>query len=467
MWKCNKCQKTWNYPIEKCLFCKEQIKHSSSNEFIVEGITKVFVESTGHRKAPYFDVLLKDENGDFHIKKTFKEYKIGDKFLTIDKTDKIIVATSKIGYSIISATKRVIKLIGGLDIKPEDKVLIKPNIVVAKSPSSGIVTNPLVVEGIIQYLIENGHKRDNIIIAEGSLEMIDHMTAIKKSGYFDLCNKYNIKFIDLLKTKFINKEINIEGKKRVVQVSEEIFKADKIINVPVIKTHFQTGVSLSIKNMKGVINNPSRKVMHKDHLQKQIALLSTILPEYVTIADGSIALEGMGPGALGEPANLELIFAGKDPVALDTAICHIIGLNVAKHIKEASKLGLGVSDMKKIQIIGEEVDVIKKKFKAADQKISPHPDFELLDGKPCSGCLNSVWTTLHSLKDISAEEISIFFGSHFDDEMLGYGRIIAIGDCAYQAMKKKGHEVEALRGCPPNEEDQKEFLRKWFKNDKR
>lgn len=463
MWQCKKCKKTWAYPIEKCIFCGEKIEDQISGEFIVEGITKVFVPSAEHKEVPYFVLLLKDENGCLHIKKTFKDYKIGQKFEEKVKKEKTTVAVSRVGYSIINATKKAIRLMGGITFKPNDKIFIKPNIVLAKSASTGVVTNPLVVEGIICYLLEKGVPRDNIIIGEGCLEGIDPEKAIKKAGYYDLCNKYGIKFRDIFSGRFIKKEIDDGEQKAIVEIAEEIFKADIIISVPVVKTHMQTGVSLGIKNIKGVINHQSRKTMHRSKLERQIAYLSKLIPRYITIADGSIGLEGMGPLSLGKPANLGLIIAGKDPVAVDTAICHIIGIKVPEHIKKAAELGLGEGDIKRINLAGEEIKVVQRKFEAADKRVSPHPDFEIIDGKPCSGCINSVWMTLHDLKEIPAETISVAIGSQILDEMIGYGKIIAIGNCALRALKNKGHEVEALEGCPPTEEQQKAFLKKWLK----
>lgn len=463
MWECKQCKKIWYYPLEKCIFCKSEVINQKPKGFIVKGISKVLVSSNGHEKIPYYNLLLEDENGNLHIKKTFKEYNRGDRFEQKACKNKTCVGLSSIGYSVIDATKRAIELIGGINFNPNDKIIIKPNIVLAKNPSTGIITNPSVVEGIIQYLLKEGSNRDNILILEGSLQDVDSKKAIKKSGYYDLCQRYGIKFKDLFSGDFVTREITMNHEKLIVQISKDIMEADLIINVPVVKTHFQTGVSLGIKNMKGIINHPSRKNMHRGKLQEQIAYLNTALPKYITIADGSIGLEGMGPGALGTPANFGLIIAGKDPVAVDRIICELIGLKVPLHITKAAELGLGELDLDKIEIIGEEMEIVKRKFKAADDKISPHPDIELIDGKPCSGCLNSVWSLLYRLKDISAEEISIAFGSQISEDMIGYGKIVAIGDCALNAVKNLGREAESLRGCPPSIEEQEKFLKKWLK----
>jgi uncharacterized protein (DUF362 family) len=466
MWKCERCDKTWNYKVDECLFCKEKVKEMRPKEWTVKGVTQIFVPSEEHQRFPYYNLLLEDEFGNYHLKKTFKEYKIGDKIKHEVSNEKINVAVCDIDYSVEKATKRAIELIGGIKADSKTKILIKPNIVLAKNPATGIVTNPLVVSGIIEYFLSQGASNKNITIAEGSLQGVDSAKAIEKSGYGELCEKYGVKFKDILAGKFISKETNLGGKKSIIQISEEVFNADVVISVPVVKTHFQTGVSLGIKNMKGVITHGSRKIMHKGDLQDQIALLCSTLPKFITIADGSIGLEGMGPGALGKPANLGLIIAGKDPVAVDAVICRIIKLDVPGHITKAGEMGVGESNLHKIEIVGEELEVVQKQFEPADKRISPHPDIDLIDGKPCSGCLNSVWSTLYSLKEIPAEKISIAFGSQMP-EFLGDSKIIAIGNCAIHALEKTGYKLkdsEKIMGCPPTEKEQKEFLKKWLKD---
>jgi uncharacterized protein (DUF362 family) len=461
MWRCKNCDKKWAYPVDKCIFCGQGVESTISSKLTVRGITQVFVPSTDHKKIPYYNLLLEDEDGNLQIKKTFKKFNLGQRYDEAIAATGTVVAVSSVGYSVTEATKRALMLIGGIKVKPIDKILIKPNIVLAKSASTGIVTNPLVVEGIIQYLLQIGAHKNNIVIAEGCLEGVDAAKAIKKAGYLDICLKYGVHFSNLMQGKFVKKEIH---KGISVQIAEEVFTSNLIINVPVIKTHFQTGVSLGLKNMKGAINHQSRKTMHQSDLELLVARLNKVLPEYITVADGTVGLEGMGPAGLGDPANLGLIVAGKDPVAVDTAICHITQLKVPRHITEAARLGIGEGDMNKITIIGEEIAVVHKKFQPATGRLSPHPNIELLDGKPCSGCLNSVWSSLHSIREFPAEALSVAFGSQLDEETVsGYGKIVAIGDCAFRALKQKGHEIEALKGCPPGESEQIEFLRRWLK----
>ena len=77
---CEKCRKSWYYPVERCVFCKGKTVEREPSAFTVKGITEISIPSSEHKEIPYFDLLLVDENGNYHIKKSFKRFKIGDTF---------------------------------------------------------------------------------------------------------------------------------------------------------------------------------------------------------------------------------------------------------------------------------------------------------------------------------------------------------------------------------------------------
>lgn len=461
LWICEKCNVKWAYPVEKCIYCRGAIKTEHEKVLKVIGRTDVFAASAEHEKIPYACLLLKDEKGNLHIRKTFSRNKIRDEIAhEAGSTEKTLVAVSRTGYSAKDAAKRAMQILNLEEIKPGMKILIKPNLALAKPASSGIVTNPEVVRGVIEFLLERGIGKSDIVVAESSVIGFSTQEAFEKSGMKALCGEMEIRFKDLTNGKFINKIVDIAGKKYVFGIASEAFEADLIINVPVIKTHFQTEMSIALKNMKGLEDTETRKRMHKINIDEQIAYMQFALPKYITVADGSIALEGMGPAVMGKPANLALVLASRDAVALEAAVSQIIGIPLSKHTALASKLGFGVSDAEKIEIIGEELEVIKRKFEPASGRLSPHADVELADGKPCSGCLNSVWGVLNKLKSTRGKRICVAFGSMLSKELID-GSAIAIGDCA--CGKIAGNSKTAkLEGCPPDMAKQEEIIRKYL-----
>ncbi len=85
VFKCEKCNLAWYYPVKKCIYCKGVVKELKEEKYRVRGITEVFVPSKDHSQVPYYDLLLEDENDNLHIKKSFKKYEIGDVILTDNK----------------------------------------------------------------------------------------------------------------------------------------------------------------------------------------------------------------------------------------------------------------------------------------------------------------------------------------------------------------------------------------------
>jgi 3-hydroxybutyryl-CoA dehydrogenase len=103
---CSECDKWWNHPIKKCIFCGKEIQEVVETEYKVIGFTQVQVPSIENPKVPYFNYLLEDKNGNKIIIKSFQEQKIGD-FLDLkeDKKKKNIynvgvIGTGQMGFGI-------------------------------------------------------------------------------------------------------------------------------------------------------------------------------------------------------------------------------------------------------------------------------------------------------------------------------------------------------------------------------
>ena len=77
-WVCKKCSKEWIYPVERCIYCKDNIEKKISRKLKVVGFTKVNIPSVMHPIIPYNILILEDENGNRIPKKTIKDYEIGD-----------------------------------------------------------------------------------------------------------------------------------------------------------------------------------------------------------------------------------------------------------------------------------------------------------------------------------------------------------------------------------------------------
>lgn len=102
---CNNCNKKWDVPVEKCIFCGDSIiSDKVSTKYEVLGHSEVFIPSLGNENIPYYIYILKDENGNKSIKKSFSQYQIGDLFeLESDKSKDLtigVIGTGPLGSQI-------------------------------------------------------------------------------------------------------------------------------------------------------------------------------------------------------------------------------------------------------------------------------------------------------------------------------------------------------------------------------
>jgi len=210
--------------------------------------------------------------------------------------------------------RKALELCDGLaGLDKNDKILIKPNIVSwdFKLPFApyGVVTTSAVMSALVRILYEDGYR--NLTIGEGSV-MIPKtigMAVYGALGYNKLKEKYGVELVDFNEGKF--EKIDTGGLK--LSIARKALEADKIINLPVLKTHNQCKVSLGIKNLKGCINRSSKTACHgKDvDLSHTFPHIIEKLPVALTIIDGVFTL-AKGPGHTGNATRKNLLVASRD-----------------------------------------------------------------------------------------------------------------------------------------------------------
>lgn len=243
-------------------------------------------------------------------------------------------------------------------ISPEDKVLIKPNCVVAKPSFTGLTTDSRVIEGTIGFCKRLGI--EELIVAEGgagrSTEKAFEVTGIK-----EVAMRQEIGLIDLNREARVEVKIPQALELHQVGIAESVYNSTCIINVPTLKVHHLALVTLSMKNLMGAIL--PKNIMH-ENINEKIVDLAWIFKDKVklNIVDGLVGAET--DEVRGKPVEMNLIIAGSDMVAVDTVSAAIMGIDPkkVKYLQLAAKCGLGVSDLNEIEILGEEIDKVKRKF---------------------------------------------------------------------------------------------------------
>jgi uncharacterized protein (DUF362 family) len=236
-------------------------------------------------------------------------------------------------------------------------ILIKPNYINSRHPSTGITTDSRVIEGVVKFL--KNRRIKEIVIGEGS-GFADTFQAFKVAGVDKVAEQYGVKLMDLNTDEFVEVYPPSPLSLKKVRVAKTALEST-IISVPKLKPHRMATVTLSLKNMMGAL--ASKGTMHAGvSLSKNIADLASILKPSIAVVDGIIA--GQGHETSGNPIQLNIVIAGTDPVAVDAVGAAVMGIKPAevKHLVYAEKKGLGTSSIDKITVLGEPIEKVKRKF---------------------------------------------------------------------------------------------------------
>ncbi len=236
------------------------------------------------------------------------------------------------------------------------QILIKPNYINAEHPSTGITTDSRVIEGVVKYLHARG--KGNVIIGEGS-GFADTHHAFEVAGVDKVARRWNVKVADLNDDEFVEVSPPDPLALKTVKVAKTAVDST-IISVPKLKLHRIATVTLSLKNMMGVL--ASKGSMHRGSLGKNIADLASVVSPRIAVVDGIVAGEGHETSK--NPVQMALVIAGTDPVAVDAVGAAVMGIPPAKvkHLKLAEAKGLGTCELDDIIVLGEPIDKVKRKF---------------------------------------------------------------------------------------------------------
>jgi len=256
-------------------------------------------------------------------------------------------------------TVKALEMVNADRVLSEKKpILIKPNYINARHPSTGITTDSRVIEGIVKFLKQ--HNAEEIIIGEGS-GFSDTFEAFQVAGVDAVAERWNIKLVDLNKDEFVEISPPDTLALKKVRIAKTALEST-IVSVPKLKPHRMAGVTLSLKNMMGAVT--PKGSIHLPLSEKIVDLASIIKPS-IAVIDGIIA--GEGHETSGNPVEMNLVIAGLDAVAVDAVGAAVMSIppESVKHLSLAEERGLGTCNLEQIEILGEPVDRVKKKFRTS------------------------------------------------------------------------------------------------------
>jgi uncharacterized protein (DUF362 family)/Pyruvate/2-oxoacid:ferredoxin oxidoreductase delta subunit len=282
-----------------------------------------------------------------------------------------IVAIQKINSDDIQkAVYKTLELIHAQELMENGQtILLKPNLLGAWPPERAATTHPEVVRAVIRWIKQYNPKKIYLSDSSGTAKMGVTEKAMKISGLKSVCEEEGVECIPFEKTERKIYQVPNPLELEEITGSQLIEEANLIINLPKIKTHGQCLFTCSIKNMFGtlLLGNKAKTHARSARIERFSAALADIYSvskPNLTVIDGYLCQEGQGPSA-GEIVKMDVILAGYDPVALDTVACEITGINSNDviHLKMAEKKGLGTMDLENINIVGNSIKEVYRKFK--------------------------------------------------------------------------------------------------------
>ena len=263
------------------------------------------------------------------------------------------------GASPQEITVRALEMTDAHEAVPAERpVLIKPNYINARHPSTGITTDSRVIEGVVKFL--KMHGVEDIIIGEGS-GFADTFEAFKVAGVDAVAERWNVKLVDLNRDEFVEIEPKNPLALRKVKIAKTALEST-IVSVPKLKPHRLARVTLSLKNMMGAVT--PKGSIHNPLSEKIVDLVSIIKPS-VAVIDGIIA--GEGHETSGNPVVMNIVIAGTDPVAVDAVGSAVMGIppSTVKHLRLAEERGLGTCNLDRIEVVGEPIEKVRRKFRTS------------------------------------------------------------------------------------------------------
>jgi uncharacterized protein (DUF362 family)/ferredoxin len=259
---------------------------------------------------------------------------------------------------VVAGVKDALKPLGGMKafVRRRDRVLIKPNLLSPKHPERCVTTHPTVVKAVVELVLEAGG-----IPAIGDSPAVGGLQrTAAQAGIAAVAEELGSPLLEFKEVAEVNTDKACTFRR--FELAKAVLEADVVINLPKVKTHSQTLLTLGVKNIFGCIPGMRKAQWHLkagiDHayFAAMLAELCLIVKPALTIADGIIGMEGDGPGN-GDPRLLGLILASGNPFALDTTICRIIGVAPQDllTIQAGKERGFAGTDPKQIKVLGRQI----------------------------------------------------------------------------------------------------------------
>jgi uncharacterized protein (DUF362 family) len=345
-----------------------------------------------------------------------------------------------------------------VDLSPArgKRVLLKPNIGRVAPPEAGITTHPQVVAAAIDAFREAGA---DVAVGESPILGVKTEEAFDAAGITLIARKRDCLLIDMDARRFVEVPVPDGVAANSLRVCPEVLEYDLVVSLPVMKMHMHTGVTLAVKNMKGCLWRRSKVELHmlppvEGHDEKPIDIaiadMSSVLHPHLSIIDGTVGMEGLGPSA-GQAKPLGVIVVSADAFAADAIACKLMGTAAENipHLRIGAERGYGVIDLDHISVTPDSWRDWSSPFAPPPENLSiEFPNINVLDKNSCSACVSTLFLFLKHYRNRlfeyfpSDSSLCIAIGKGHDEVPEG---TLCIGNCM---AAHRGNRI-FIPGCPP------------------
>ncbi|MFO8062920.1 MAG: DUF362 domain-containing protein [bacterium] len=209
-------------------------------------------------------------------------------------------------------------------IMEHGRIIIKPNLLTLSEKQEAVTTNPLIADIIIELLKQKTDKE--IIIAEGaSASYISMNELFRKTGYSAIAEKHSVKTVNLNTYPHFSRN--------GIRISSIVREENPyIINLAKLKTHMLTKVTMTVKNVYGMLPAKYKLYYHSQNpdssnFSRMVSRINNAIKPHFNIVDGITAMEGNGPGN-GNPVNAGIIASSDNPFELDHFLIDFMGFDI-------------------------------------------------------------------------------------------------------------------------------------------
>ena len=272
----------------------------------------------------------------------------------------VIIRRATYDYNVLRPVFfEIMDSIAGNLIKKNSCVVIKPNLLAPASPDKAMVTHPLVVRAAVEYVLEKGaNPKISDSPASGSFEKI-----LKESGLRNALEGLSVEYREFKNSVFVD----IGEPFKRIEIAGDAVNADFLINLPKLKTHTQMLLTLGVKNLFGCIVGLKKPEWHfrtgvaREMFARLLVKVYQAVKPSITVIDGILAMHGQGPGKSGIPREIGVLMGSKNAVALDIAVCRMLGIEPGKLLTNKIAIEQGIVN-EEIKLDGDLPEVKDFKF---------------------------------------------------------------------------------------------------------